>query len=355
VTALRMESVSSCFLCGAVGAPLYGGLQDRLFGVPGTFSFSQCPGCRFVWLNPRPIREDIPKCYTNYFTHEARQPPDDQRPNRRPPSAWRQTLRRLILEAHYGWPQPSRHKVPRLLAGRFLSMVPLLRRRATFGLALFPPWYGERRLLDVGCGNGSYLAQIRDVGWRAMGVEMDPQAAKVAREYRQLPVFVGTLEEAQLLEGSFDAITMNHVFEHVPDPTSLLKECYRLLSPGGHLVLAMPNLGSLGHRIFRQHWLALDPPRHLCLWRAATLSKVLRDTGFRVLRCVPRPAGAAFIYCASQQIRLHGHTNLALLPSIGGTVFERLESVLRPLFPGLGEELCALARKPERAMALART
>jgi len=187
-----------------------------------------------------------------------------------------------------------------------------------------------------------------------MGVEMDPQAAKVAREYRQLPVFVGTLEEAQLLEGSFDAITMYHVLEHVLDPTSLLKECYRLLSPGGHLVMAMPNVGSLGHRIFRQHWLALDPPRHLCLWRAATLSKVLRDTGFRVLRCVPRPAGAAFIYSASQQIRLHGHANLALRSSIGATAFERLESAMSLIFPQLGEELCALARKPERAMAPAR-
>src|SRR5206468_492423 len=84
-----------------------GGLRDRLFDVPGTFSFSQCPDCRSVWLNPRPIREDIPKCYTNYFTHEAPPPPDDQRPSRRPPSAWRDTLRRLLFEARYGWPTPG--------------------------------------------------------------------------------------------------------------------------------------------------------------------------------------------------------------------------------------------------------
>jgi SAM-dependent methyltransferase len=143
---------------------------------------------------------------------------------------------------------------------------------------------------------------------------------------------------------------MNHVFEHVPDPRSLLEECYRLLSPGGHLVLAMPNLGSLGHRIFRQHWLALDPPRHLCLWRTTTLSKVLRDTGFRVLRCMPRPNGAAFIYSVSRQIRYDGHANLSALPApIDASVFERLERVLSLLFPRLGEELCALAQKPQTA------
>jgi len=357
VTALRMEPVSSCFLCGAAGTQLYGGLQDRLFGLPGTFSFSQCPGCRFVWLNPRPIREDIPKCYTNYFTHEAPPSPDDQRPSRRPLRAWRQTLRRLILEAHYGWPQQDRRKLRRLLAGRLLGSVPFLRRRATFGLdVLFPRWHGQRRLLEVGCGSGSSLAQMRDLGWRVMGVEIDPRAAKVASECRQLPVFVGTLEEAQFPEGSFDAIVMNHVFEHVPDPIALLKECYRLLSPGGNLMLAMPNLDSLGHWIFRQHWVALDPPRHLYLWRVATLSKVLRDTGFRVLRCMPHPNGAAFIYSASQQIRLHGHANLNALPApIDATVFERLESMLSPLYPGLGEELCALARKPQSSMADTRT
>src|SRR5688572_21093033 len=94
-TALRMETVSSCFLCGAAGTQLYGGLQDRLYSVPGPFSFSQCPECRSVWLNPRPIREDIPKCYTNYHTHEAPRT-DDQRPSRRSLSTWRQTLRRLI-------------------------------------------------------------------------------------------------------------------------------------------------------------------------------------------------------------------------------------------------------------------
>jgi 2-polyprenyl-3-methyl-5-hydroxy-6-metoxy-1,4-benzoquinol methylase len=356
VATLRMESVASCFLCGAAGTQLYGDLQDRLYGVPGTFNFSQCPECRTVWLNPRPISEDIAKCYTNYHTHEA-PAADDQRSSRRPPSAWRQTLRRLILEAHYGWPQPDRHKLLRLLAGRVLGFVPVLRRRATFGLdVLFPPWHDERRLLDVGCGSGWYLAQMRDLGWRVMGVEMDPQAAKVARECRQLRVFVGTLEEAQFPEGSFDTITMSHVLEHVPDPTALLKECYRLLSPGGHLILVVPNLGSLGHRIFRHHWRGLEPPRHLCLWRTATLSKVLGETGLRVLRCTTRPTLAAFIYSASQQIRRRGHVNRnALEYPVAAAVFERFERVLSLFYPELGEEVCALAQKPHSSMVRART
>src|SRR5439155_14826299 len=138
---------------------------------------------------------------------------------------------------------------------------------------------------EVGCGTGWYLARMRDLGWSVIGAEMDPQAAKVANEYRQLPVFVGTLDEAQFPEGSFDAITMNHVFEHVPDPNPFLKECYRLLSPGGHLILAMPNLNSLGHRIFGRHSRGLETPRHLGFCRTDTLINVLRDTGLRVPRC----------------------------------------------------------------------
>lgn len=344
---LRMEEVSHCVLCGAPGVPLYENLTDRLFGVPGTFGFSQCLTCRFVWLSPRPVLEDIPKCYTNYFTHEAPAPTEATR-TRRPPSAWRQTLRRLILEARYNWPQPDRHKLLRRLAGGLLATAPLLRRRATYDLgALFPPWHGERRLLDVGCGNGSYLAQLKDLGWHVTGVEMDREAAEVAREYRQLAVFVGTLEEARFPEASFDAITMNHVLEHVPDPLALLKQCHHLLAPGGHLLMATPNLDSLGHRFFQQHWCALDPPRHLCLWRTSTVSRVFLDAGFRLLRCSTPTTGARFIYRTSRQIRRFGKATLkGPHTSPATTLFAHVETALHLLFPLLGEEVCVVARKP---------
>jgi 2-polyprenyl-3-methyl-5-hydroxy-6-metoxy-1,4-benzoquinol methylase len=251
MTYLRMEEVPACLLCGTRGTSLYEGLRDRLYGVPGTFGFWHCPDCGFIWLNPRPIREDIPKVYENYYTHQA---PETGEPDRSGTlRKFRDALRRLILEACYAYPSEDGRRLLRLVAGRALGVIPPLRARAAYGLeVLFPAWRGRGRLLDVGCGNGSYLSLMRTLGWDVAGVDVDPQAVAVCRA-RGLSVFPGTLEEASFPDGSFDVITMNHVIEHVSDPLALLRECYRILSPGGYVGIVTPNVKSLAHRLFREN------------------------------------------------------------------------------------------------------
>jgi hypothetical protein len=66
---LAVTPVPHCLLCGAAGVPLVSGSQDHLFGVPGSWSLSLCPGCGFGWLDPQPTRGDIGKAYERYYTH----------------------------------------------------------------------------------------------------------------------------------------------------------------------------------------------------------------------------------------------------------------------------------------------
>ena len=98
------------------------------------------------------------------------------------------------------------------------------------------------RLLDVGSGNGLFLHQMKRLGGAVAGVELDGRAASVARAKFGLEVFEGPLEEATFPDEYFDAITMNHVIEHVLDPVGLLKECRRVLRPGGKLVVTTLNI-----------------------------------------------------------------------------------------------------------------
>jgi 2-polyprenyl-3-methyl-5-hydroxy-6-metoxy-1,4-benzoquinol methylase len=70
---------------------------------------------------------------------------------------------------------------------------------------------------------------------------------------------VGDFQAARLDGGDFDAITMSHVIEHVPDPLASLDKCRRLLRLGGYLVLSTPNVRSLGHQRFGQSWRGLEP------------------------------------------------------------------------------------------------
>jgi SAM-dependent methyltransferase len=193
---------------------------------------------------------------------------------------------------------------------------------------------------------------MRALGWDVQGVEPDPRAAVLARDAYKLPVLIGTLQEARLPEASFDAITMSHVIEHVPDPWLLLKECCRLLKEDGRLVLLTPNIRSLGHRLFRRSWLNLDPPRHLQLFSIKTLRRAARQTGLviKTLRTTSRASRNFFVYSAD--ICRHGRTSFDHYPNagrllrFGSWVFWALEDALRQVLPGAGEELLLVAGRP---------
>lgn len=68
---IRVNEAPLCLLCSNEGLPLYQGLRDRLFSAPGTWALMRCPKCGLVWLNPRPVPQDIGKLYEYYYTHDT--------------------------------------------------------------------------------------------------------------------------------------------------------------------------------------------------------------------------------------------------------------------------------------------
>jgi 2-polyprenyl-3-methyl-5-hydroxy-6-metoxy-1,4-benzoquinol methylase len=101
----------------------------------------------------------------------------------------------------------------------------------------------------------------------------------------------------------FDAVIMNHVVEHVHDPVRLLKECNRLLRPGGTFVAVTPNAESYGHKAFGSEWRGLEPPRHLFLFSRRTLREVANRAGFKWVDTRTTAAHALVIVKASLQMR----------------------------------------------------
>jgi len=336
---MRVEPVEKCLLCCGTGAILYESVRDRLFNAPGEYNFYRCRNCSFVWLSPRPVREDIQECYRDYYTHQFSQS-DRQAVFRQ----LRDNLRLWILHAHYGLPLKDNNKF-KFFAGWFLGEIPSLLRKAAYCENVFPPWSGEGRLLDVGCGSGYFLAFMRRMGWKVQGVEIDPEAARVAREVHKIPVFTGDLDKADFPAGSFDAITISHVIEHAYNPPDLLKECYRILACGGCLRVATPNIQGLGHKIFKKDWLALDPPRHLYLWGPETLKEALKRAGFRLLRCETSGLAAASTFMASRQIKIKGRYNFDESISLDARMFGWFEMILNFFIRSSGEEVRLLACK----------
>jgi len=224
-----------------------------------------------------PLPEDIGKAYQRYYTHEPRDQGGNtgQRVNLLR-KAFR-NLKRSYLATAYNY-SPGRESLGVHLLGKGLSLLPLHRHEVDTWVRSLRAVRGGR-LLDVGCGSGEWLAAMREFGWSVEGIDFDAEAVRAAAR-RGLNAFCGDLEQRRFPDAHFDAVTLNHVLEHVPDPTRTLAECHRILKPGGKLVIATPNTGSLSHLVFKGDWRGLEPPRHLHMFSRPSLTRALRLAGF---------------------------------------------------------------------------
>jgi len=144
-------------------------------------------------------------------------------------------------------------------------------------------WCPKRgRLLELGASYGHSLALARERGWDVVGVELSPTASEYARAHFGLSVFNCDLADVPLADGSFDAVIMWHVLEHVRNPKDQLMRLATLLKPGGVLGLRVPNIASFGARVAGEWWPWMCPPAHLWFFSPTTLPRLLRDCGFDV-------------------------------------------------------------------------
>jgi SAM-dependent methyltransferase len=225
------------------------------------------------YLNPRPDADSIGHFYQQEY--ECYQPPAPRR------LGWwgrtRRYLDRLVLAHCHNYPRPPIHWYEKILAAALGSVLRWGRQSMT---AL--PYQGQGEMLDFGCGSGWYAHRMRDLGWKVTGMDMSPHAARQASEKFHLPVLVGTLPHPAVVPESFDLITMGCVLEHVHRPHEVIEAATLALRPGGSLVIAVPNLASLGFRYFGPDWWPLELPRHLLHFSPPTLRRLLEAHGLQV-------------------------------------------------------------------------
>lgn len=165
-------------------------------------------------------------------------------------------------------------------------MHPLTRDRyvaLTDGLARF------RRtgtLLEVGFGRGEFLRVARERGWNVVGTEVSARAVENLR-HEGFAVQFGENAVRSLAGAAFDAVVALEVIEHVADFRSLLAEAHDALRPGGALLLSTPNVDSLTRRIIGARW-RIFASEHHWYFSPSTLTRALRDAGFRVERMESR-------------------------------------------------------------------
>jgi 2-polyprenyl-3-methyl-5-hydroxy-6-metoxy-1,4-benzoquinol methylase len=146
------------------------------------------------------------------------------------------------------------------------------------------------KLLDVGCGLGTFVKISKDNGFDATGTEVSDFAVQYAYEAYGLNIIPGALEALRFPDDCFDVVTIWHVLEHLPSPRATLTEIHRILKKGGMLAVAVPNINEhifrFAYRLVRGRELKLfsvdDKELHLYHFSQKTLQLILEKTGFEV-------------------------------------------------------------------------
>jgi SAM-dependent methyltransferase len=232
---------TACHLCGSRKWSQLVEAPDQAAGGVGLwFAVVQCKRCGLCFTNPRPSRGSIGQFYHPEYT-------------------------------------PHRSK-DRTNSKTSLGFLPRRRHRERFE----PRWHGRGRLLDFGCGAGSFLERMHERGWSVTGLDISAAAVNQIQAGLGLPVLLGSLPHPELAPDSFDVITMWQSLEHVHDPQVVLRQAHELLVAGGKLYVAVPNIDSLPFRWFGPAWYGLDLPRHLTHFSPVTLQVMMERAGFRV-------------------------------------------------------------------------
>ena len=269
------------------------GLSDEVFTVVS------CDGCGLLYLNPRPSGEEIHAYYPNQYYPLGKTV--HRKAIDRLLKRFSKVMKKAIREEFYGYPT-STHASLRSLLRRILLYPEYLHLKVAGRESI--PYRGDGRILDVGCGPGKLLSDLREQGWKVYGVDFSPIAVEYARSQHGLDVRLGDLFQAGYESGFFDVVMFNHSLEHIYNPVETLKEAHRILKPGGLLFISIPNAGGLEAKIFGKWWVHWDTPRHLYHFNKTTMTQLVAGAGFR-LETIKSGVGTTFFLGSVDAVYRH--------------------------------------------------
>ncbi|MEK7817856.1 MAG: class I SAM-dependent methyltransferase [Actinomycetota bacterium] len=236
-----MSGGARCDVCGGRRHELMFVLSDRLHGNGGSFPLVRCRDCGLVFISPRPGLEELSQYY----------PQEDY----------------ALYERAAGLKDSSAEGLEELFGPRRL---------------MIEKYHSRGRLLDIGCGDGSWLGYMKGSGWNVTGVDFSEAAVAAASRSQGIDAFAGEVEGAAFADGSFDVITLWGVLEHTQSPRKTIAEAGRISGDGALLAVYTQNAAAPEARWLKQDWFIYEAPRHLYSFSLANMAELLAAGGFCV-------------------------------------------------------------------------
>ena len=165
-------------------------------------------------------------------------------------------------------------RVAELLSGRVVSY--------SLGIPLQLP--KDARILELGYGNGNWLLSMGQLGYKNLhGYDIDANIENKSRlESAGVLVHNGDFLNSAYPDNHFDCVRLEHVFEHLLEPKAIFKELYRIMKPGGVLVMSFPGINAFSFSLSPQQCALRDSPRHLYLHTPVSASNILSAARFKM-------------------------------------------------------------------------
>lgn len=232
-----------CKTCGSLVELFIQEAFDDRYGCPKYFDILMCKNCGMFQTHPPLLKEEIADLYTHYYPRKDINP-KKIRDNFTPEFGFVARIKRWFSGNH----------------------------RIHFDLPLSSD---NKKILEIGCGDGGSLLQLKAMGYDAYGVETDENIRKV-RDELHLSIHIGTIEDANFEPKQFDYIIANQLLEHIIDLESFMESCRKLLKDDGTIIFSTPNANSIYRKLCRKEWINWHIPYHQQVFTKKSLAILLQ-------------------------------------------------------------------------------
>jgi 2-polyprenyl-3-methyl-5-hydroxy-6-metoxy-1,4-benzoquinol methylase len=257
---MALTSISTCPICSGTEFIVHLSCIDYTASQEH-FSLKRCAKCQFIFTNPRPDDSSLARYYLSdkYISHTG---------------SSKTLINKIYLQA----------------------------RKITLGWKrnLVRKYSISNKILDVGCGTGEFLLEMKSQGWEISGVEPSANARESAEKKIDTKIFK-SLDDVS--ENNFSAITLWHVLEHLPDPNLALQTLRKLINETGTIFIAVPNLQSYDATYYQSFWAAYDVPRHLWHFDKKNMKILLEKNKLKLIKILPMRLDSFYVSLLSESYK----------------------------------------------------